>query len=252
MEIISTNGGGQMKNKLKVFVKQNGFLLLLFMCVCIVAAGTIFIATRDLNIAKDSKDKDKDLVILEEIKENGEDTALENVEVSLIEDASINEENAKDNLQKGDNIGLEEISDEDLVTEEELVEINDKDIKEALNEDDIEYVEDEYEEEEEDIEIVTDKPISPILTVEGEIITEYSIDKLVYSNTLDEWRGHTGIDIKAPLGTKVKAPLDGIIKEVTILGYQSDISWYREEEALVVKTEGIKTDYPVVCKLLID
>jgi alpha-L-fucosidase len=44
----------------------------------------------------------------------------------------------------------------------------------------------------------------------------------------------------------------GIIKEVTILGYQSDISWYREEEALVVKTEGIKTDYPVVCKLLID
>jgi alpha-L-fucosidase len=44
----------------------------------------------------------------------------------------------------------------------------------------------------------------------------------------------------------------GIIKEVSILGFQSNVSWHREEEALIVKTEGIKTDYPVVCKLLID
>jgi alpha-L-fucosidase len=44
----------------------------------------------------------------------------------------------------------------------------------------------------------------------------------------------------------------GMIKEVTILGYQSDVSWYREEEALVVKAEGIRSDYPVVLKILID
>lgn len=44
----------------------------------------------------------------------------------------------------------------------------------------------------------------------------------------------------------------GIITEVMVLGYPSELSWYREEEALVIKTEGIQTDYPVVCKIRID
>ena len=48
----------------------------------------------------------------------------------------------------------------------------------------------------------------------GEVLTEYAKDKLVYSNTLDEWITHTGIDIKAEKTTVVKASADGTVKAI--------------------------------------
>ena len=54
-----------MKKKILKLVEKEGFILLLFLCVCAVAGGTIYLSTRNLNTAK--KDLgDKDLVILEE------------------------------------------------------------------------------------------------------------------------------------------------------------------------------------------
>ncbi|MBO5930518.1 MAG: M23 family metallopeptidase [Clostridia bacterium] len=47
--------------------------------------------------------------------------------------------------------------------------------------------------------------------VAGEILKGYSVDKPVKSETLGDWRIHTGIDIKAEKGTKVVAPADGKI-----------------------------------------
>jgi murein DD-endopeptidase MepM/ murein hydrolase activator NlpD len=193
-----TNGGGQMKNKLILFFKQNGFLLFLFICVCVVAIGTIYIATEDLRTVEKHKE---DLIILDEIKDIEEEIALENIEVSSIEDTIEN-----DNPEEG----VVSTEEQEPETAEELP---DDEVLETVSEDDIEFVED-YEEEEEDTDFVTDKPVSYILPVEGDIITEFSTDKLVYSKTLDDWRAHTGVDIKASVGTKVKAPLDGTVKEV--------------------------------------
>lgn len=48
----------------------------------------------------------------------------------------------------------------------------------------------------------------------GEITYEFAYDKLVYSKTLDEWRTHTGIDLKADRGTPVKAVGDGVVTDV--------------------------------------
>lgn len=188
-----------MKNKLKLFVKQNGFLLFLFICVCVVAVGTVFIATQDLRAEEDLEEQE--LVILEEAnKEDSEDVALEDTEqVSSIED-NTGDEVANNNLEV-----VSEVDSPDVVTEEIVEETIAKDKVE------IEYVE-EYEEE--DIELVTNKPITSILPVEGEVLTAFTLDKLIYSETLAEWRMHSGIDIKAAEGTKVKAPLDGTIKEV--------------------------------------
>ncbi len=53
-----------------------------------------------------------------------------------------------------------------------------------------------------------------IMPVEGEISSGYSIDNLQYSNTLQEWITHRGIDIKADKTTVVKASKSGTIKYI--------------------------------------
>lgn len=50
--------------------------------------------------------------------------------------------------------------------------------------------------------------------VAGEIIREFAKDKLVYSNTLQEWVTHKGIDIKAEKTTVIKASEEGTIKSI--------------------------------------
>lgn len=50
--------------------------------------------------------------------------------------------------------------------------------------------------------------------VEGEIIVGFAKDSLVYSNTLQEWMTHKGIDIKADKTTVVKAAEAGVVKSI--------------------------------------
>ena len=50
--------------------------------------------------------------------------------------------------------------------------------------------------------------------VEGDIVREYAKDNLIYSNTLDEWTTHTGIDIKAEKTTVVKSAEEGTVKSI--------------------------------------
>ena len=50
--------------------------------------------------------------------------------------------------------------------------------------------------------------------VDGDIIRDFAIDSLVYSDTLQEWTTHTGIDIKADKTTVVKSAEAGIVKTI--------------------------------------
>lgn len=52
------------------------------------------------------------------------------------------------------------------------------------------------------------------IPVEGEIIREFAKDKLVYSETLQEWVVHNGIDIKADKTTVVKASASGKVSSI--------------------------------------
>lgn len=58
------------------------------------------------------------------------------------------------------------------------------------------------------------QPITFVKPVEGEIVKEFAKDKLVYSNTLEEWTTHLGIDIKAAKTTVVKSAEAGTIKSI--------------------------------------
>ena len=51
--------------------------------------------------------------------------------------------------------------------------------------------------------------------VEGEIIKQHSPDKLVFSETMSDYRVHNGIDIGCELGAEVVSFSDGVISAVT-------------------------------------
>ena len=53
--------------------------------------------------------------------------------------------------------------------------------------------------------------ISPVV---GEVTKHHSLDTPVFSNTLNEWRVHTGIDISADEGAEVFASAKGVVSRV--------------------------------------
>ena len=53
-----------------------------------------------------------------------------------------------------------------------------------------------------------------IKPVEGEIGMNYATEKLVYSNTLEEWITHNGVDILGDEAMPVKAVESGVIESV--------------------------------------
>lgn len=66
------------------------------------------------------------------------------------------------------------------------------------------------------IETKTEKVADPEfkMPVSGEIMREFADNKLVYSNTLDVWTTHNGIDIVADKTTVVKSSADGKVTSI--------------------------------------
>lgn len=63
-------------------------------------------------------------------------------------------------------------------------------------------------------ETTSKKELSFEKPVEGEITKEFAKENLIYSQTLQEWVTHTGIDIKAEKTTVVKAAEEGTVKSI--------------------------------------
>ncbi len=63
-------------------------------------------------------------------------------------------------------------------------------------------------------ETAENKNLSFSMPVEGEIVKDFAQDNLIYSNTLEEWTTHTGIDIKADKTTVVKSAEAGMVKTI--------------------------------------
>lgn len=72
--------------------------------------------------------------------------------------------------------------------------------------------------------------------VDGAITKDYSGDELVYSDTLEDWRTHNGIDIYAEEGSEVKASADGVVDAVADNGMFG-------RTVIVLHSGGLRTIY---------
>lgn len=65
-----------------------------------------------------------------------------------------------------------------------------------------------------DIPVAAEAPHLIVSPLQGEIVSAFSVDQLMYNETLDDWRTHDGIDIAAQAGTHVLSASAGTVLAV--------------------------------------
>lgn len=73
------------------------------------------------------------------------------------------------------------------------------------------------EEEVDDTPVAAEAPRTVVSPLDGQVVTAFSVDQLVYNETLGDWRTHDGVDISASAGTAVLAACAG-----TVAGVEDD------------------------------
>ena len=65
-----------------------------------------------------------------------------------------------------------------------------------------------------DTPVIAEAPQLIVSPLKGDVLTVFSMDALVYSETLGDWRTHDGIDISAKPGATVQAACAGTVESV--------------------------------------
>lgn len=65
-----------------------------------------------------------------------------------------------------------------------------------------------------DMPVVVEQPKQVMEPLQGEVLTAFSVDELLYNETLEDWRIHDGVDIAAEAGTTVMAACAGMVVDV--------------------------------------
>jgi len=168
------------KNKFKKLLEKDGFYLVLFVCVCLVALTAVWVTKNSID-----------------------DIASENGFVNYEQGELIDDDKVASN--EDDEIHLIKKDDQAVPTSTESKE-NLAAAKEKLKQEN-------EAKKDTDTEIASTK-IKAIMPVEGKLGRDYSDNKPTYSATLEQWELHKGIDIQAKQGTPVSAFMDGEVLEV--------------------------------------
>lgn len=219
---------GSLGKRIVGFFKENGFYVAIVVGLCALAAGAVFFSTNQI-----LSDPEPPNPQLENLIDNGDN------EFSLIDDfpeipefdqSSIDDGNGADFADEGPEDGLIAQEDTNPGTEEIILENETQpDNKGVAGQEDTSQQTVEQEEDStqttsggivEDGTAPVDNVVLAIVKpnfsvpVEGKIQNGYSMDKLVFSPTFNEWRTHSGVDISAPRGEVVRAVGSGVIHEI--------------------------------------
>ncbi|ABR46590.1 peptidase M23B [Alkaliphilus metalliredigens QYMF] len=225
------------KKTLYQFLDKEGFYIILFLCVCIVAVTAIWVSNQsgDDFISEAPEDRGPDVTLVEgdgEEQEQEEDSR----ETAIVGESEEEGEPSEETSQN-----TEKLEEQEQIQEQE----SEKPIVEATPK---------QEEKPKTQEIIEDKDakeeVAPTassaqdmaLPVVGKLGMSFADDRLVYHRTLEQWATHHGIDLHAEEGAPVKTVLTGEVVEVlndSIIGITVTID---HGDGLMTRYSNLSTD----------
>ena len=209
------------KRSLYNILDKEGFYIILFLCVCIVAVTAVWVSNQNQN----------------SLIGEGEPRVIEEdlPEVTLVDGASKeNEESSSETAAKPVKENNQENTNEAKVPNS------------STNSNSTLPKEDKVNEVEKELRESTPKQVSANLAmampVVGKLGLPFAQDHLVYHETLEQWSTHKGIDIHADEGAPVRAVLEGEVIEIlndTIMGIT--ISLLHDDDT-ITRYSNLSTD----------
>jgi len=209
MEVLNVNSKKlfpeekEFKKRLLEFLDKKGFYIVLILCISIIGATAVFVTTH--NITSSNTGSGVGNIIPEDASQNvvsnAGDTGAVQPSANTAAGTSSKPKMAANNPAVVKKSATQKSVDKNTASQ--------PDNKSSLATD--KSTVDKTTAAKKDASAQTQKMALP---VSGEVITGYSEDKLVYSQTLEDWETHSGIDIASSRGTAVKAAADGVVSEV--------------------------------------
>jgi len=206
------------------FLDKKGFYIVLILCIAIVGATAVFVAT--YNVTSSNEDSEMENIIAEDFGEDAVDETgevpvgnstepavdiVEDEEVAIGTSLSSSEEEAimvSEPAESHEEVTGGQDLEEVAAEASKPAENKQKDTAPSKDKETVPNKESQSEKK------TTEEEFQLIMPVSGNVTFDYAMDKLVYSRTLEDWRTHSGIDLAAERGTNIKAAADGFISEV--------------------------------------
>lgn len=211
------------KNKVKDFFRKEGFYLVLFVCLCVVATVAAF-TIRKNSVAKEQNKANNELSLNEVEDNNSSET-----------DSNFNKQNAE-RVENNDELAN---SNEESLSEPEVASVDD----EVATNDQEEVAENQTteitQEEVADVSAGTDTEVVLSLPIDGNVAISRDFGKMIRTyvdETRSEDTSRRGIDINAAVGTVVKSAAEGKVEEVS--SNTTDGTY-----VVIAHANGLKTKY---------
>ena len=211
------------KNKVKDFFRKEGYYLVLFVCLCVVATVAAF-TIRKNSVAKEQNKANNELSLNEVEDNNSSET-----------DSNFNKQNAE-RVENNDELAN---SNEESLSEPEVASVDD----EVATNDQEEVAENQTteitQEEVADVSAGTDTEVVLSLPIDGNVAISREFGKMIRTyvdETRSEDTSRRGIDINAAVGTVVKSAAEGKVEEVS--SNTTDGTY-----VVIAHANGLKTKY---------
>jgi len=231
VEVDTVNNKGSFKNegsvgkRILAFFRESGFYIAIVVGLCALAAGAVYFSTSQILTDPEPDPPENRLS-----SDNNDFSLIDDFPViPRSEESSINDGNGTDYADDGPDDGLIAYEDinpgDDAAIEDEQDKASEDTTGQGETSEQASDKEDDgaqttsggmLEDGTAPVDNVVLAIVKPNFSVpvEGKIQTGYSMDRLVFSPTFNEWRTHSGVDIAAPRGEVVRAIGNGVIHEI--------------------------------------